>query len=50
MHQLNPSDVDVMISWVNEAEGDAMWSVVGKKRDQRWLWHAIDHGTGEVVA
>jgi insertion element IS1 protein InsB len=25
-----------------------MWSFVGKKRDQRWLWHAIDHWTGEV--
>ena len=20
-----------------------MWSFVGKKGDQRWLWHAIDH-------
>jgi insertion element IS1 protein InsB len=50
MHQLNPSDVDVMIRRVNEAEVDEMWSFVGKKRDQRWLWHAIDHWTGEVLA
>jgi insertion element IS1 protein InsB len=50
MHQLNPSDVDVMISRVNEAEVDEMWSFVGKKQDQRWLWHAIDHWTGEVLA
>jgi insertion element IS1 protein InsB len=50
MHRLNPSDVDVMISRVNEAEVDEMWSFVGKKRDQRWLWHAIDHWTGEVLA
>ena len=50
MHRLNPSDVDVMISGVNEAAVDEMWSVVGKKRDQRWLWHAIDHWTGKVLA
>jgi insertion element IS1 protein InsB len=50
MHQLNPSDVDVMIRRVNEAEVDEMWSFVGKKQDQRWLWHAIDHWTGEVLA
>jgi insertion element IS1 protein InsB len=29
---------------------DEMWSFVGKKQDQRWLWHAIDHWTGEVLA
>ena len=50
MHRLNPSDVDVMIRRVNEAEVDEIWSFVGKKRDQRWLWHAIDHWTGEVLA
>jgi insertion element IS1 protein InsB len=50
MHRLNPSDVDVMISRVDEAEVDEMWNFVGKKRDQRWLWHAIDHWTGEVLA
>jgi insertion element IS1 protein InsB len=50
MHRLNPSDVDVMISRVNEADVDEMWSFVGNKRDQRWLWHAIDHWTGEVLA
>jgi insertion element IS1 protein InsB len=50
MHRLNPSDVDVMISRVDEAEVDEIWSFVGKKRDQRWLWHAIDHWTGEVSA
>src|SRR5215510_2484667 len=29
---------------------DEMWSFVGKKKEQRWLWHAIDHGTGAVLA
>jgi insertion element IS1 protein InsB len=29
---------------------DEMWSYVGKKENQRWLWHAIDHESGEVLA
>jgi insertion element IS1 protein InsB len=27
-----------------------MWSFVGKKTNQRWLWQAIDHETGTVLA
>ena len=27
-----------------------MWSFVGKKRAPRWLWHALDHHTGEILA
>jgi insertion element IS1 protein InsB len=27
-----------------------MWSFVGKKSNQRWLWHAIDHNTGRILA
>ena len=27
-----------------------MWSYVRNKENQRWLWHAIDHATGEVLA
>ncbi|MEP0914487.1 IS1 family transposase [Leptolyngbya sp. GB1-A1] len=27
-----------------------MWSFVGKKNQQRWLWHAIDHASGKVLA
>nr|WP_263459105.1 IS1 family transposase [Bathymodiolus platifrons methanotrophic gill symbiont] len=23
---------------------DEQWSFVGKKSNQRWLWHAVDHG------
>ncbi len=33
-----------------EAEMDEMWSFVGSKQHQRWLWHAIDHRTGKVLA
>jgi len=47
---LHPSDVDIVISRVDEAEADEMWSFVGKKKDQRWLWHAIDHRSGKVLA
>ena len=27
-----------------------MQSFVGKKANQRWLWHGINHDTGEVLA
>jgi len=27
-----------------------MWSYVGSKDDPRWLWHAIDHASGKVLA
>jgi insertion element IS1 protein InsB len=32
------------------AEVDEMWSFVGAKATARWLWHAIDHHTGRVLA
>ena len=37
-------------SGVNASELDEMWSYVGKKANQRWLWQAINHWTGEVLA
>ncbi len=33
-----------------EAELDEMGSFVGSKQQQRWLWDAVDHETGEVLA
>ncbi len=27
-----------------------MWSFVARKKQQRWLWHAIDHASGVVLA
>ena len=30
-------------------EMDEMWSYVGNKDNQRWLWHAIDCATGSVL-
>jgi insertion element IS1 protein InsB len=32
------------------SELDEMWSYVAKKSQPRWLWHAIDHHTGTVLA
>jgi insertion element IS1 protein InsB len=32
------------------SELDEMWSYVGRKANPRWLWHAIDHHTGKVLA
>ena len=27
-----------------------MWSFVGRKKEPRWLWQALDHHTGQVLA
>lgn len=27
-----------------------MWSFVGNKGNQRWLWHALDKSNGQVLA
>ena len=42
--------VQVDIVKIEEVELDEMWSFVGKKSNPRWLWHAIDHHTHEVLA
>jgi len=47
---LPPDEVDVVIQRAEEAEVDEMWSYVGKKKTPRWLWHAIDHRSGQVLA
>ena len=33
----------------DEAEADEMWSFVQRKKNQRWLWHAMDHHSGKVL-
>ena len=40
----------IAITRVLEAESDEMWSFVQKKKQQRWLWWAIDHESGKVLA
>jgi IS1 family transposase/transposase-like protein len=50
LSRLNPDDITAVVQRVDEAEVDEMWSYVGNKDEQRWLWHAIDHATGVVLA
>src|SRR4029453_14520993 len=50
LKSLDPAQLDISIRQVEDAEMDEMWSFVGSKRQQRWLWHAIDHYTGSVLA
>ena len=58
LKQLNPEEIEVEIQLVKpsqaadgtESEIDEMWSYVGKKSNLRWLWHAIDHRSGKVLA
>lgn len=48
--RLVPKDVHVIIQKVSEAEIDERWSFGGDKEHQRWLWQAIDHDRGAVLA
>jgi len=50
LNTLNPDEVTLDIERAGEAEMDEMWSFVGRKSNPRWLWHAIDHRTGAVLA
>src|SRR6266581_2796112 len=50
LRTLNPEQIVVDIEQAGEAEIDEMWSFVGNKGHPRWLWHAIDHHTGAVLA
>jgi insertion element IS1 protein InsB len=51
LNQINDhASISVVIKLADEAELDEMWSFVGKKANQRWLWHAIDHVTGKILA
>ena len=58
LQHLHPEHVEVEICRADElaqrrgltSELDEMWSYVGKKAEPRWLWHAIDHHSGTVLA
>jgi len=57
LSQLQPEQVEVIFEKVEvepeleveESELDEMWSYVSKS-NPRWLWHAIDRRTGQVLA
>ena len=40
----------MVIRKVEAAELDEMWSFVGSKKQPRWLWGALDHQTGRMMA
>jgi insertion element IS1 protein InsB len=46
----NPDAIPVDMQQAGEAEMDERWSFGGNKGNPRWLWHAIDHHTGAVLA
>src|SRR5262249_42451763 len=58
LHRVNPalgttgegSPPAVVIHKVQEAELDEMWSFVSSKKQPWWLWEALDHQTGRIVA
>jgi insertion element IS1 protein InsB len=58
LQDVDPEHVEVEICRADElaqrrglaSELDEMWSYVGKKVEPRWLWHAIDHHSGTVLA
>ncbi len=55
---LNPEQVEVEICRADEldqrrglsSELDEMWSFVRATSNPRWLWHAIDHHSGKILA
>ena len=55
---MNPEDITVAMCRSEEldqqrgltSELDEMWSDVRRKANPRWLWHAIDHRSGTVLA
>ena len=58
LKQLHPEHVEIEICRADElaqrrglaSDLDEMWSYVGKKAEPRWLWHAVDHYSGTVLA
>ena len=58
LQRLQPDEVEVEICRADElevrrglsSELDEMWSFVKAKTNPRWLWQAIDHGSGKVLA
>ena len=50
MQTTNSTQIDVSLGRRQEAEMDEMWSFVQSKKQQRWLWHAIAHASGKILA
>jgi IS1 family transposase len=50
LRTLTPENVAVAMAHAGEAEMEERWSFVRHKGHPRWLWPAIDHHTGKVLA
>jgi transposase-like protein len=50
LRTLEPPPVNVILRQVEHAEMEERWSFVGSQSQQRWLWHAIAHHTGPILA
>jgi insertion element IS1 protein InsB len=58
LQHLNPEHMEAEFCRADELEQrhglaselDEMWPYVARKANPRWLWHAIDHHTGNVLA
>ena len=50
LRTLTPENVAVALAHAGEAEMEEKWSFVRHKGHPRWLWPAIDHHTGKVLA
>ncbi len=44
--QETPVEVTIQL----DTEWDEFWSYVGKKKEQRWTWYAIERSQGRVLA
>jgi hypothetical protein len=45
-----PAVIILKTAQVAEVELDEMWSCVGRKKQPRWLWEALDHQMGRVFS
>jgi insertion element IS1 protein InsB len=50
LHVRRPAGPTEVVIHQLEAEADEMWSFVGKKANQQWIWIAMDAKTRQVIA
>ena len=46
----DPTKIRFYAVKVEAAEADEMWSYIQNKGERCWLWHAIEHESGEILA
>ena len=55
LNEMNSQEMKVVFCRGDEVEGlnvemDEMWSYVENKGNQHWIWYAIDHKSGKILA